>query len=170
MSDAFQACTLPWSIWPWGITLTHSDTDMWPECSVEFGAMMPRPTPPSEEFWVRLDFELAAFASTKPHRDDENLLNVSVTTSSRGGGLTTTPRLRTTRLSGFERVSVPIRASTFRSTRDGWRPSGVRGRPDSGRTADRKMRCISCWMGATDTSRYWRPASVGGPGARDGRG
>jgi hypothetical protein len=50
---------------------------MWPECSVEFGTMMPRPTPPYEEFWVRLDFELAAFASTKPHRDDENLLNVS---------------------------------------------------------------------------------------------
>jgi len=50
---------------------------MWPECSAEFGVMLPRPEPPYEEFWVRVDFELAAFASTKPHRDDENLLNVS---------------------------------------------------------------------------------------------
>jgi hypothetical protein len=77
MSDTFHACTLPWSIWPWGLTLTHSDSDELPECSVEFGAMIVRPTFPYEELWVRVDFAHAAFASTKPHRDDEDLVDVS---------------------------------------------------------------------------------------------
>jgi hypothetical protein len=39
--------------------------------------MIARPTRPYEEYWVRVDFELAAFASTKPHRDDEDLLEVT---------------------------------------------------------------------------------------------
>jgi hypothetical protein len=89
MSDTFEACTLPWSIWPWGLTLTHTDTDVLPECSVEFGAMMPRSSPPYAEFWVKVDFELAAFASTKPHRDDEDLLSVSgydIVPKKRAGG------------------------------------------------------------------------------------
>jgi hypothetical protein len=77
MSNTFRVCTLPWAIWPWGIRLTHSDTDMRPECSVEFGAMLPRPTPPYEELWVKVEFELAAFASARPHRDDEDLDDVS---------------------------------------------------------------------------------------------
>lgn len=50
---------------------------MLPECSVEFGAMLPRPTRPYEEVWVKVEFELAAFASAKPHRDDEDLADVS---------------------------------------------------------------------------------------------
>jgi hypothetical protein len=77
MSETFNRCTLPWRIWPWGISLRHSDSDMVPECSVEFGAMIVRPTPPYEELWVKVDFELAAFASAKPHRDDEELREVS---------------------------------------------------------------------------------------------
>lgn len=77
MSDTFHVCTLPWAIWSWGIRLTHSDTDVLPECSVEFGAMLPRPTRPYEEVWVKVEFELAAFASAKPHRDDEDLADVS---------------------------------------------------------------------------------------------
>jgi hypothetical protein len=39
--------------------------------------MMPRQTSPFEELWVRVDFELAAFVSTKPHRDDESVAEVS---------------------------------------------------------------------------------------------
>jgi hypothetical protein len=77
MSDKFHACTLPWSIGSWGLHLNHSDTDLLPECSVEFGAMMVRPAPPYEELWVRVEFELGAFASAIPHRDDEDLLDVS---------------------------------------------------------------------------------------------
>jgi hypothetical protein len=77
MSNTFRVCRLPWSIWPWGISLTHSDTDTRPECSVEFGGMLPRPTPPYEELWVRVEFESAAFASAKPHRDDEELAEVT---------------------------------------------------------------------------------------------
>jgi hypothetical protein len=50
---------------------------MLPECSVEFGAVLPRPTPPYEELWVKVEFELAAFASARPHRDDEDLADVS---------------------------------------------------------------------------------------------
>lgn len=57
--------------------MTHSDTDMLPECSVEFGAMLPRPVPPYEELWVKVEFELAGFASAKPHRDDEDLADVT---------------------------------------------------------------------------------------------
>ena len=77
MANTFRACTLPWSIWPWGIRLTHSDSDVTPECSVEFGGMWIRPAPPYEELWVRVEFELAAFVSAKPHRDDESLVTVS---------------------------------------------------------------------------------------------
>lgn len=77
MSDTFRACTLPWRIWPWGIRLSHSDSDMLPECSVEFGALVVRPTRPYEALWVKVDFELAAFASARPHRDDEDLFEVS---------------------------------------------------------------------------------------------
>lgn len=73
MGARFRACELPWRIWPWGLDLSHSDTDVVPECSVEFGAMIVRPSPSDEEIWVRVDFELAAFASAKPHRDDERL-------------------------------------------------------------------------------------------------
>jgi hypothetical protein len=50
---------------------------MTPECSVEFGALVVRPTRPDEELWVKVTFELAAFASAKPHRDDESLVTVS---------------------------------------------------------------------------------------------
>ncbi len=77
MSPSFHACPLPWQIWPWGLQLTHADTDTLPECSVEFGAMIVRPTGPYEQFWVRVDFELAAFASAKPRRDDEPLADVT---------------------------------------------------------------------------------------------
>ena len=90
MGDIFYACTLPWEIWPWGITLTHGDTDMVSECSVEFGVGLALTIPPGADYplpgsvqgrreglWVRVDFELAAFASAKPHRDDEDLVTVS---------------------------------------------------------------------------------------------
>lgn len=77
MPDIFSACNLPWSIWPWGLSLTHGDTDVLPECSVEFGVLIVQPTRPYRELWVRADFELAAFACAKPHRDDENLLGVT---------------------------------------------------------------------------------------------
>jgi hypothetical protein len=39
--------------------------------------MLPRPMPPYEEVWVRVEFESAAFASAKPHRDDEELAEVT---------------------------------------------------------------------------------------------
>jgi hypothetical protein len=77
MSNTFYSCTLPWTIWPWGIKLTHSDSDMLPECSLEFGVMIVRPTRPYHALWVKVEFELAAFASAKPHRDDEQLADVS---------------------------------------------------------------------------------------------
>jgi hypothetical protein len=77
MSDTFHACTLPWRIWPWGITLSHSDSDITPECSVEFGAMFVRPTLRYEELWTKVLFEEAAFASASPHRDDESVIDVS---------------------------------------------------------------------------------------------
>ena len=77
VSDAFFACSLPWAIWPWGLTLAHSDNDTVPDCSVEFGVQVVRPSPPYEQLWVRVEFELAAFASAKPHRDDEDLLDVT---------------------------------------------------------------------------------------------
>lgn len=62
MTDSFNACRFPWSVWPWGVTLKHSDSDLVPECSVEFGAQVARPEPPYEQIWVRLDFELAGLA------------------------------------------------------------------------------------------------------------
>jgi hypothetical protein len=77
MSDTFIACTLPWRVWPWGLTLRHCHTDVSPECSVECGALLPRPSPPYEELWIKVDFQCAAFATAKPHRDDEDLLDVS---------------------------------------------------------------------------------------------
>jgi hypothetical protein len=70
--------------------LTHGDTDGTPECSVEFGVHLPLSIPPDAQYplpgsaqdrsegrWVKVDFELAAFASAKPHRDDETLVSVS---------------------------------------------------------------------------------------------
>jgi hypothetical protein len=77
MSDIFYACTLPWQIWPWGIRLTHSDTDTVQVCSVEFGATVPRPSVPYDQLWVKVEFELAGYAAAKPHRDDEELVDVS---------------------------------------------------------------------------------------------
>jgi hypothetical protein len=77
VSQTFNACKLPWSIWPWGLTLNHGDTDMLPECSVEFGVQVVRPSPPYEQLWVKVEFELAAFASAKPRRDDEILSDVT---------------------------------------------------------------------------------------------
>jgi hypothetical protein len=98
MSGTFHACTLPWAIWPWGITLTHSDTDVLPECSVEFGALVARPTRPYEELWVKVEFELAAFASAKPHRDDEDLVDIS--------GYDIVPRRDDGSVGGWERREV----------------------------------------------------------------
>lgn len=77
MADTFHACRLPWEVWPWGVTLSHSDTDVVPECSVEFGGHIVRPQPPYEQIWVRLDFELAGLARARPHRDDEDLGDVT---------------------------------------------------------------------------------------------
>ncbi len=77
MSDTFKACTLPWGIGTGGLTLTHSDTDVSPQCSVEFGALVVRPDPPYQDLWVRVEFVGAAFASAKPHRDDEELVDVT---------------------------------------------------------------------------------------------
>ena len=77
VSDTFKACTLPWRIGTDGLTLRHSDTDVSPQCSVEFGALLVRPEPPYEELWVRVEFVGAAFASAKPHRDDEELVDVT---------------------------------------------------------------------------------------------
>lgn len=89
MSGTFRPCAVPWRIWPWGITLTHSDTDLTPECWVEFGALVARSTRPYEELWVKVEFELAALVSAKPHRDDEDLFDVSGYTlvSNQGGDL-----------------------------------------------------------------------------------
>lgn len=70
-----------------GVTLSHSDTDVLPEGTVEFGAHIVRPEPPYEQsreagarprgIWVRLDFELAGLARSRPHRDDEDLRDVT---------------------------------------------------------------------------------------------
>ncbi len=76
MNGTFHPCAVPWRIWPWGLTLHHEDTDVLPACSVEFGVLM-QPGVPSEELWVRVDFEAAAFASASPHRDDEDLADVT---------------------------------------------------------------------------------------------
>jgi hypothetical protein len=76
MSDTFQVCTLPWRIWPWDVSLFHSYTDVSPECSVEFGVMVARPTRPYE-LWVKVDFEMAELVSAKPHADDEGVFDVS---------------------------------------------------------------------------------------------
>jgi len=77
MSDVFNPCPLPWSIWQGGLTLTHSDTDVTPECSVEFGVEVVRATTHWESLWVRVDFERAGFVAAKPHRDDEQLTDVT---------------------------------------------------------------------------------------------
>ena len=77
MDNVFHACTLPWTVWPWGVDLHHADTDVVPECSMQFGAMIVRPSQPYEQLWIRVEFELAGFASAKPHRDDETLTEVS---------------------------------------------------------------------------------------------
>jgi hypothetical protein len=77
MSETFNACTLPWRTGPDNLTLTHCDTDVLPECSVEFRGQVVRPSPPYEQLWIRVEFELAAFASAKPHRDDELLVDVT---------------------------------------------------------------------------------------------
>lgn len=76
-ADIFDACRLPWRVWPWGVTSSHSDTDVVPERSVEFGAQIARPQPPYEQNWVRLDFELAGLARARPHSDDERLGDVT---------------------------------------------------------------------------------------------
>ncbi|MCB9372237.1 MAG: hypothetical protein H6518_05595 [Microthrixaceae bacterium] len=59
------------------MTSSHSDTDVVPERSVEFGAQIARPQPPYEQNWVRLDFELAGLARARPHSDDERLGDVT---------------------------------------------------------------------------------------------
>lgn len=91
MADKFRACLLPWRVWPWGLTLTHSDTDTVPDCVVQFGALVARSDPPFESIWVRVDFELGGFARTTPHRDDEDLRAASgydITPLSQYDGLT----------------------------------------------------------------------------------
>lgn len=77
MANVFESCQLPWRIWPWGLDLAHSDTDLTPECSVEFGGMIAQPTLPYRALWVRVEFTLAAFVMAKPHRDDERLSDVT---------------------------------------------------------------------------------------------
>lgn len=97
MADVFDACSLPWSIWPWGLSLAHSDTDVGPECSVEFGGMFVKPTRPFKELWVRVDFTLAAFVMAKPHRDDEELSDVT--------GYDIVPRRAPFTLESYERTN-----------------------------------------------------------------
>lgn len=77
VTDTFEPCRVPWRVWPWGLDLSHSDTDVVPECSVEFGARVLHDGRDYGELWVVVEFELAGFASAKPHRDDEELADVS---------------------------------------------------------------------------------------------
>ena len=77
VAATFSPCALPWSIWPWGLDLRHSDTDTSLECVVEFGAMVVRPAPPYEELWVAVEFHDAAYACAKPHKDDERIEDVT---------------------------------------------------------------------------------------------
>jgi hypothetical protein len=105
VADTFSACSLPWRIWPWGLSLTHGDTDVLPVCSVEFGVLIVRATRPYKELWGRVDFNLAAFVSAKPHRDDEDILDVT--------GYDILPR---TRGSGF---------ATYEEQQDEWLRTGV---------------------------------------------
>jgi hypothetical protein len=77
-NDTFYACSLPWRIWTWGLSLVHSDTDVSPECSVEFGTNVARRIKSAHEsYWAKVEFQGAAFASAKPHRDDETLETVT---------------------------------------------------------------------------------------------
>lgn len=73
----FEAVHLGWRIWPWGIKITHGDTDVLPECSMEFGVHVVRPKPPYKGLWARLNFEHAAFARSSPHQDWEELGDVT---------------------------------------------------------------------------------------------
>lgn len=77
MPNVFRSCQLPWRIWPWGLALSHSDTDVAPECTVEFGGMFVQPTPPYRRLWIKTRFASSAYAMAKPRRDNENLSDVT---------------------------------------------------------------------------------------------
>jgi hypothetical protein len=113
-----------------------------PECSVEFGAIMPQSSPPYAEFWVRSSSNWLRSHRRSPTETTKTYSVSRVTTSSPSEGPAAPAHFSTTRLSGYELASVPIRASTSPPTQDGWGPSGPRGRPDSGRAVSQRMQCI----------------------------
>jgi hypothetical protein len=137
MTNSFRPCTLPWSIWSWGLTLKHSDTDVLPECSVEFGAM--RVVQTSEQFeqiWIRVDFADAAYASAKPHRDDEEVFTVT-------GYKLIQPDVRT----GSEGIGL---LDEFEQEQEEWKRTGICRRPDFYFSRD------SRWLEAERDSWAWR--------------
>jgi hypothetical protein len=138
MSETFSACTLPWSIWPWGLSLTHGDTDTLPECSVEFGVQVVQPSPPYEQLWVRVEFDLAAFASAKPHRDDEDLLDVT----------------------GYDIVPRSNESATYQEQRDEWLRTGVCPDPGFYFSTDTKWIKAEQRSWATRQRRDLRPQEV----------
>jgi hypothetical protein len=77
MKNRFKPCLLPWAIWPWGLSLSHSDTDVGPKCTVEFGAQVARPTPPFDQYWVRVVFAMADVVIARPKSDIADLADVT---------------------------------------------------------------------------------------------
>jgi hypothetical protein len=70
-----KPCRVPWSISPTmsGVTLTHCETDVAPECSVVFGAGRLQDNDRTDSRRVELVFEACYYARIGPHSDTEGI-------------------------------------------------------------------------------------------------
>lgn len=72
MQTILTPCQVPWAISPTtsGVTLTHSESDVEPECSVVLGAGRLTDDDRTDDRRIEITFNFCCFARVGPHSDD----------------------------------------------------------------------------------------------------
>jgi hypothetical protein len=75
VATILKPCRMPWAVSPStsGLTLTHCETDVSPECTIVFGAGRMRPGGGTDDRRVELAFEHAAWTRTGPKDDNSGI-------------------------------------------------------------------------------------------------
>ena len=75
METILTPCRVPWSISPTtsGVTLTHSETSVEPECTVVLGAGRLRDDDRTDDRRIEITFRLCYYVRTCPHSDMEDI-------------------------------------------------------------------------------------------------
>lgn len=78
METILKPCRVPWAISPStsGITLTHVETDVRPECLVVLGGYRPNEDGRMRDCRVEIEFDLCYYARCGPHDDSADIESI----------------------------------------------------------------------------------------------